>query len=373
MGAAAVQSPDTNVPEPDRLEGFPHPRERHRLIGHEAAEQAFIDAYRSGRLHHAWLISGPQGIGKATLAYRLARLLLKYPDRASAPDDVTADLDPQDTIFRQVAQGAHPDLKILRRSFDTRRKQLKTQLTVDEVRSVRRFAGHTAGRGGFRICLIDPLDDMNATAANALLKMLEEPPDKLVFLAISHRPGALLPTIVSRCRRLPLTPLSIDQVADILTELAPDAERTKLDRIAGLAQGQPARGLKYLDANGLAVHDDMIGLLSTLPMLDLEKLHQFADRIGNRRARAEFELFGEFLLGWLASLAQAAATGPPAGDELADRLVGQLGQSGSQGAWSELFSQINDSLHRANALNLDPKQIILDIFFRLEDTARKLA
>jgi DNA polymerase III subunit delta' len=202
-----------DIPESDRIPGAPHPRVTPQVFGHDAAEARILDAFNAGRLHHAWLISGPEGIGKATLAWRIARFLLTAPDRESglfgAPEPVVSlDTDPDHPVARRVAALSEPRLFLLRRPWDDKTEKLKQDIPVDEVRRMKGFFQLTATEGGPRVALIDAADDLNPSGANALLKLLEEPPPETTFLIVTHRPSGLLPTIRSRCRDLRLSPLA---------------------------------------------------------------------------------------------------------------------------------------------------------------------
>src|ERR1700749_754227 len=202
----AKRSKPVEIVETDRLEGFAHPRETHRLIGQDEALARAARAIRGGRPPQAWLISGPPGIGKATLAYRIARYLLAFGASAKGPEDLS--VPEKDGAALQVMAGAHPGLLVLKRAVNERTGKLMTVLSVDEVRKLSGFFGMTSGAGGWRVAIIDTADDMNDAAANALLKMLEEPPSNAMLLLLTNAPGRLLPTIRSRCQRLQLRPLT---------------------------------------------------------------------------------------------------------------------------------------------------------------------
>src|SRR6516165_3631090 len=191
----------------------PLPRETTVLFGHDGAEREFLAVYRSGRVPHAWLIGGEPGIGKATLAYRIARFVLAHPDPSRVPDVASLAVDPDHRTVRRIAASAHPDLLTLERTVGDTGK-LRTVITVDQVRRLSTFFGSTAGEGGWRVCIVDSADELKyPEGSNALLKMLEEPPQRSLFLLVSHAPGRLLPTIRSRCRRLALRPLGQGDVA----------------------------------------------------------------------------------------------------------------------------------------------------------------
>jgi DNA polymerase-3 subunit delta' len=195
---------------------WPHPRDVHDLIGHAEAEQTMLDAYRAGRMPHAWLIGGPAGIGKATLAYRIARFALANPN-ASSPAVRSATslaVAADHPVAQRIAAQAHPDLLVLERALNDKTGKLFTVIRVEDVRRTVGFFGSTAGEGGWRVCIVDTADELQyPQAANALLKALEEPPTNALLLLVSHAPARLLPTIRSRCRRVMLRPLSEGEVA----------------------------------------------------------------------------------------------------------------------------------------------------------------
>jgi hypothetical protein len=192
----------------------PHPRETSAFFGHADAEAAMLDSYRGGRVPHAWLIGGVTGIGKATLAYRFARFALAHPDPTAGTVQAARSLalDADHPIARRVAAQGHPDLLVLERTLGDTGK-LRSVITVDQVRKTVPFFGSTAGEGGWRIVIVDTVDELNAEGENALLKLLEEPPVKSMLLLVTHRPGHVRATLRSRCRRLSLRPLGADDVA----------------------------------------------------------------------------------------------------------------------------------------------------------------
>lgn len=224
------------IPELDKEPGAPHPRETFSFTGHEAEEQAFAEGLRGGRMHHAWLLAGPKGLGKATLAYRVARAALGAKRIGPRPLDV----DPEDQVARRVAALSHPDLFVLRRGLNERGRP-RREIAVDDARELGHFFSLAPSEGGMRVAIVDAVDDLNRNAANAILKTLEEPPARSILLLVCHAPGAILPTIRSRCRRLALRPLSDEQVRQ-----ASGADAG----IIALAKGRPGRAIA-LKAQGV--------------------------------------------------------------------------------------------------------------------------
>ncbi len=353
----AANASTDQAPEFDRIDGLPLPREQMRLVGHREAEMTLLDAYRSQRLHHAWLVGGPKGIGKATLAMRMARFVLSNPDRDAPHLALATDLsvDSADPAVRRILAGSHGDLLHLRRPWDEKGKRFKSFLTVDEVRRTVSFFGSTSSYGGWRVCIVDAADDMNASAANALLKILEEPPEKCLFFVLTHSPGRLLPTIRSRCRRLDLKPLTVDEIVQGLEMFDRVGEEAR--HAAALADGSLRRAIQLLDAGGIEVANGMDRLIGQLPKPDLRQIHRFADVVSDRKNEESYRIFLDLLRDWLDRRVRddAAAGLPPA------VLV----------RWSEVWEKTTRAATLADALNLDRKQVVLDAFQALGEAARE--
>ena len=269
-----------------------HPRETSELFGHREAEAALLNAYRSGRIPHAWLIGGPQGIGKATLAYRMARFVLANADplAPSVQRAETLAVDPADHVARQITAEAHGGLLVLERGLNDR-GVLRTVITVDETRETISFFGSTAAVDGWRVCIVDTVDELNPNAANALLKILEEPPQQSLFLLVSHSPARALPTILSRCRKLPLRPLStVDVIRAAALATDKDANDPALVEAAEASEGSVSRALTLLGGDALKLQQRTAALLASLPQVDPRELHALGDALGtsDRVALAAF-------------------------------------------------------------------------------------
>lgn len=361
---------------PDQVDGFPHPREQDRLIGHADAEQTLLSAYAAGRLHHGWLITGPRGIGKATLAYRFARFLLAQGAGGGGlfgPPDSLA-VDPADPTFGQIAAEGHGNLFVLTRRLNEKARppSFYTVIRVDEVRALSPFLAQTAHQPGWRAVIVDATDDMNVNAQNALLKMLEEPPAETVFLLVSHAPGRLLPTIRSRCRRLALSPLTDDQVMDVMTAQCPDMAEDELRALASLGEGSPGRALALAAQGGLEVYREMIDLLAGMPKLDAAKLHGLGDRLARKANEARYRALTDLLDWWLMRLIRGRAAGHAPAEIVAGEgaVIARLAAAGSLDQWIEVWEKVGRLVERADAVNLDRKAVTLNLFTTLEQAAR---
>lgn len=328
---------------PGVLDGAIPPADNTRLFGHEAAEEFLAQSYRSGKGHHATLIEGPEGIGKATLAFRFANHVLSHPDPALAPERI-ADPDPTSAISRQIASGASHNLLHLSRPVDEKSGKVKSAITVDEVRRAGRFFAQTSGTGNWRIVIIDPADDMNRNAANAILKILEEPPKRALFLVLSHAPGKLLPTIRSRCLPLRLAPLDDTALTSALANLGLDAGGNAA--LLGEAKGSVNEALKLLNYGGGDIIEAYRQVISLEGPAARRAMHRLADALSGKESDTIFDFFVSHLGDDIMNRARAAAAeGSSAG---ADRL-------------SRLYSAITEKLTVAQAYNLDRKQTILSV------------
>ncbi len=360
-------------PEADRLDGFAHPRMVSEFYGNRAAEKALLEAFSANRLHHAWLFSGPEGIGKATLAYRFARFLLAHDGEGIASADLSMDRD--HPVFSQVSALAHPNLLVLRRPWQADRKRLATAITIFEVRRLKRFFGHTAGAGQWRVVIIDRADELNAAAANALLKNLEEPPARCVFLLVCSAPGRLPVTIRSRCRSLGFAPLDEAEFESAVFSAyeAADLVRPALEPVKAcmaLAQGSVGRALHLLENGGNEMHARLVKLMESLPELNHEAVQLLADEITASGAEDSYELFFDLTGEALARIVGHAATGHGAlGREI--QLAERMNDSSALAQMAGLWETIQRAKAEADALNLDRKNLVLGTFFRLEDTARQ--
>jgi DNA polymerase-3 subunit delta' len=317
------------------------PRENPLLFGHAAAEREMLAAMQGGRMHHAWLIAGPSGVGKATLAYRFARRLL-----AGHGDGMA--LDPADPVFRRVAIGSHADLLTIEREYDEKKQRMRGEIVVDDARAISAFLRLTPAEGGWRVVVLDGAEHLNRNAANAVLKMLEEPPPCAVLLLTCAAPGRLLPTIRSRCRRLELQPLDATDMADALAAYLPAMSGTERARLAGLAAGSPGRALSLAQDRGLALAEIAEEVLAGVPGIRPLRAFEIAEKLGGR-AEDNFSPFMTLLRDGLSNTVRMAARGAP------HRLL----QLRPMAEWVDLWQSLGQIQDETERLNLDRRQALL--------------
>ncbi|TGQ47736.1 DNA polymerase III subunit delta' [Mesorhizobium sp. M00.F.Ca.ET.216.01.1.1] len=339
----------------DTLDGVPEPSETPRLIGHAQAAKTLAAAYRSGKLPHALIFAGPVGIGKATLAFHLAHHLLKHPAFEQAPDALAVP-DPASSLFRQIASGAHPSVLHLTRPANDKTKSFKTVVTVDEIRRVSRFLSLTSHDGSYRVVIVDPADDMNINAANALLKNLEEPPARSLFILIVHAPGSLLPTIRSRCQMIRLTPLDAESLMAVLGSIEPPPPEDPAARaaLAERAGGSARNAILLTQYGGLEIAETLDALVAARKA-DVAGAYRLAEAVAGRDQAIQFDIFNRRALDLLSTGASRAA------------LAGDLARAKTlSDTWHEALNAISET----DIYNLDKKQHALTMIDRLNSAMR---
>ena len=327
--------------------GAKTPRETTALLGHAEAEKALLDSYKSSRIAHAWLIGGPAGIGKATLAYRMARFMFANPDPQSSAVQKATSLfvDSDHPVARRIAAQAQGDLLVVERVLNEQTNKLYTVIRVDDVRRTIAFFGSTAGEGGWRVAIVDAVDDLQREGANALLKMLEEPPQRSLIFLISHAPGRELPTIRSRCRRLLLRPLDADDVTLAIAEATgKDRRDDDVREAAAAAEGSVGQALALLEGHTLALRQRVFDLLAQLPNVDTRALHALGDAMGGTDPKM-LEAFMDLINGWLS------------------KRLGEAGQEKAQMARvAEAWERINIAARVVDTYNLERKPLVFAVF-----------
>ena len=331
------------------------PRETTVLHGQAEAERALLEAYRDRRFHHAWLIAGPAGIGKATLAYRMARFVLAHPDpRTPAVQRATSlQVDADHPVARRIAAQAHGDLLVLERTINEKTNKLRQDIQVDDVRRTVTFFGSTAGEGGWRVAIVDAVDELNREGANALLKILEEPPRRAVLLLVSHSAARVLPTIRSRCRLLALRPLLATEVARAAaTAIGEDAEAANIKAAAAVADGSVRRALALLDGEALDLRSRITALLEQLPAVDPRALHALGDRLYGSDP-ATLAAFVDTVNAWLSA---RLSSGEPDRARIA--------------RVAEVWERVNCSARDVETFNLERKPLVFNVFGWLAEASR---
>ncbi len=366
----------TDPIEPDRVDGAPHPRETVRLIGQDAAERNFLAAHASGRLHHAWLLTGPRGVGKATLAWRIARFLLAEPPADDglfgAPEPpVSLDIAPDHPVARRLLALSEPRLKLIRRAWDEKKDVLKTVITVEEARELKTFFQLSATDGGRRVVILDAADEMNSQAANAVLKILEEPPADATILIVAHQPSRLLPTIRSRCRELRLAPLGPADMAEALAQAGADTDNPA--RLAELAAGSVGEAIRLANLEGLDLYAALTALFR--PRLDRPSAIKLSEGLAGRANEPRYDLILRLIDLFLARAARAALQGPPAeaAPGEAELLARIAPGPGAARPWADLHQALGARTRHGKAVNLDPAALLLDTLLKIDQTAARLA
>ncbi|MFL6799732.1 MAG: DNA polymerase III subunit delta' [Xanthobacteraceae bacterium] len=339
---------------PEYCEGVA-PRDTMQLCGHEHAETTLLEAYRSGRLPHAWLISGPVGIGKATLAYRMARFVLAYPDpRACEVSNATSlQVDRDHPVARRISAQSHGDLLVLQRTVNEKTGKLRQDIAVEDVRRTVTFFGATAGEGGWRVAIVDAVDDLNTSGANALLKIIEEPPLRTLLLLVSHSAARVLPTIRSRCRLLPLRPLPIPAVVcAAAAAVGSDVADATIVAAAAVAEGSVQRALGLLESDALELRTRVLASLESLPTVDPRALHALGDRLYGADP-APLAAFIDTVNAWLSKRLSAGPQDPARLDRLA-------------AAWQK----VNCAACEVEEYNLERKPLVFNVFRWLAEAAR---
>jgi DNA polymerase III subunit delta' len=348
-------------PESDAMPGLPHPREAQRLFGHADAERALLEAYRTKRLSHAWLIGGPHGIGKATLAWRFTRFLLANPDPDAATAREATDLSVPRThpVWARLQSGAYGDVAVLRREWNDKTKKFFSEIRVDDVRQALQLFQRASSAGGYRICILDSAEDLNRSSANALLKVVEEPPPQSLFLIVSHQPSQVMPTILSRCRKMflgALAPAEVRAAVEATGTLASTLAPAEFEALIGRSGGSVSQALRMLDDTRLALDRELRTELDRLPEIDWRALHRLADRLGAAEAIEPGAILVDTVLDWIDARVRAQARGGDGAHRLAPL--------------AEVWEKVRAAARDAEALNLDKRPLLLSVFADLAQATR---
>ncbi|WP_406721043.1 DNA polymerase III subunit delta' [Thioclava litoralis] len=366
---------EPGLPDPSCIEGAPHPRMAEAVFGQSKAEAEFLEAFRAGRLHHGWLLTGPRGIGKATFAWRIAKFLMSQPEAGGmfVPEPPeTLNTDPDHAAVRRIMAGSEPGVFELKRGPNATGSALSQDIRVDRVREMRSFLHLSASDGGPRVVIVDCADEMNTQAANALLKLLEEPPERVTFLMISHQPAGLLPTIRSRCRELRLHALDPEAMAQALDQaeaMDPDVDMMAL---SALSAGSVGEAIRLINLGGLETYAQIVDLMATLPRLDRPKALALAESFTGRQNAERFDLALGLLDLFMARLARAGVMGPPhpEGAQGEAKLMARLSPDQLAAMkWAALHQELGTRARHGRAVNLDPAALVVDMVLKLTAAA----
>lgn len=334
------------------------PRNNPYVLGHEAAEQLFLQAWKNNALHNSWLISGIEGIGKATLAYKFARFILAADDKKRESYS-NLDISPAHQVFKLVANNSHPDLKIIERDYtDTDRKKVlkaikdgeqlsaeelsglkkSAYIRIDDVRTINEFLSKHASNDGWRVVIIDSIDEMNTASANAVLKILEEPPARTLMLLISHNPNQLLPTIKSRCTKLELKPLSDAHIASLLRRYRPEQSETEIKQVTAIASSSIGKALSYVDNNAAQRYQDLCKILTAGSKFSVASVLSFAEEAAANEEN--YTLSKELILKFLSE---------------------NITKTGNVLAYADSWDYAVKSFSEVDRLNMDKKQVLINI------------
>ena len=348
------------APRPDVQPGAPHPAEAARLIGQDAPACAVAQAWADGRMGHGWLLAGPEGVGKATLAYRMARAAIAGDGLLEPPAGCP--------VMARVRAGGEARLRVLRRGVQDKTDKLRTEIVVDDVREVKRFLEHSMPDGGWRAVIVDAADEMNRSSANALLKFLEEPPARTLILLVAHRPGGLLATIRSRCRRVDLGPLGAWDLAAVLEQAGHAPAPAEAEALAALSGGSAGRALRLIDADGPGLYAALVQALGG-GALDRPAALRLSDIGSGEAGRARARLLIDLAQTLLARLARAGAGAPPEAEAAPGERDLMTSAAGQGARWAEAALGVPARARGAIGVNLDPGQVILDMLLEI-DAAR---
>lgn len=345
MSADAFDNP------PDKVQNCLHPRDTHVLFGHEAAEHSFLQALNNGKMHHAWLIQGPRGCGKATLAYRMARRLSGAIIDSSNGILGSASNHP---ISRQISAGSHPDLMVVSKGWNEKTKKWRNEINVDQVRKINKLFANRAAGNGWRICIVDCADDLNHNAANALLKILEEPPEQGLLLLICNNPGRLLATLRSRCRTLKLRAPGIEIATKIAVNCG--AELKDAAFAAELSRGNPGRAALIANGNADELWEEIENIFSRLPQIDRVRTHSLAAKLAMKSAVQSLDLFFDLL---------------QLRHEKEIKTMSLDGDLAQAQPWLKMLDINREIRIDLNRINLDPAQIVQQIIFNISKAAEQ--
>jgi DNA polymerase-3 subunit delta' len=368
---------DAEIPEVDRQDGTNHPRHTKILYGHKTPQSDFLDAFNTDRLHHAWMISGPKGIGKATLGYKISKFILSQNQTSELINNElqnTLDIPLDHPVSKRIDALGEPNLYLVRRIWDEKLKKFKQNITVDEIRKLKNFFNMSATDGGWRVAIIDSADEMNNSAANALLKILEEPPKKVLILLITHQPLRLMPTIRSRCRSLTCKSLSSEDLTKALEQLE-IGDVYNNEQINILANGSVGSSVELTSNDGIEIYNSFIQLAGQIPQMNRQLVQSIADACTGKNASKKYELTLQLFILFTSRLAKFGASNRQVNNGIlpseAKAFYNLAPDIQSARKWANFTQIIFKRTNHARSVNLDPSMVILDMLLKFEETSKK--
>ncbi len=376
----AEESFSAEAPEPEERVGLLPPRESNICLGHQEAERVILQAFNAGKMPHAMIFSGLEGIGKSTFAFRLVRFLLSRPVEdpnqdalfamEAPPPAASLDLDPENPVFRRVASGGHADLLTIARAYDDKKDKQKATLDVAEIRKVAPFLRKTAAEGGWRAVIIDDADTMGRSAQNAILKILEEPPPHTVIILVTHRAGALIPTIRSRARVIDFKPLSAENMSALLAMQGHHLSGAEVTALHTLADGSIGKALELVEGSGLDVMAKILAVLEDYPRLRWSQVHAVSEDFSRTGGGEAFAAFAEIML-WMArqmTFAKARGAALPQGP-MTSPVFQDILHHASLLKLVEMSDNLSELFAETDRANLEKRQAVLKAFSLLTAAA----
>ena len=368
---------DAEIPEVDRQDGTNHPRHTKTLYGHKSSQLDFLDAFNTNRLHHAWMISGPRGIGKATLGYKISKFILSQnlsSELISNGLQNNLDIPLDHPVSKRIDALGEPNLYLVRRIWDEKLKKFKQNITVDEIRKLKNFFNMSATDGGWRVAIIDSADEMNNSAANALLKILEEPPKRVLILLITHQPLRLMPTIRSRCRSLTCKSLSSEDLTKALEQLE-IGDVYNNEQINILTNGSVGSSVELTSNDGIEIYNSFIQLAGQIPQMNRQLVQSIADACTGKNASKKYELTLQLFILFTSRLAKFGASNRQVNNGIlpseAKAFYNLAPDIQSARKWANFTQIISKRTNHARSVNLDPSMVIIDMLLKFEETSKK--
>lgn len=335
------------------------PKSNTHLFGHSQTQEMLIREFRAGRLAHGLIFSGVKGIGKATLAYHFARMLLSGREDMNLPET--------SPIFARIIANSHTDLLVVEPAYDEKKEEYATEISAEIAREIPKFLSLTPAEGAWRVVIIDSADVLNDKSANAILKILEEPPKQTILILIAHNVGRLLPTIRSRCRVVSLKPLSYDDFSQAVRLSVLELYGEELAMLAVMSAHSVGVALELHEKGALKLYNETLDLISSAQKLDNQAVLKFCEQIGSgKKAHGNWQLFMHITLCILERITkQAAGVESQKISDAETQKLQKIASLHNAEIWAEKWQQAGEEFQIAQKFHLDYKQVALVFFHSL--------